>query len=237
MNCKDYRVLAWRWWHQNIRPLLILALVMFSARSSLADWNVVPSGSMQPTILVGDRVLVNKLAYDLKVPFTTWHIAQWSNPRRGDIVVFFSPKDGTRLIKRVIGLPGDTVELRNDRLLINGQPMDYTTLEPQIPGQLSGPERARGIFATEQLPLHAHAVMAINGIPAMRSFGPVHVPDGHYFMMGDNRDNSFDSRYFGTVDRGQIVGRATSVVLSLDKSNYWLPRWSRTGLSLDGNVE
>jgi signal peptidase I len=237
MNCKEYRVLARRWWHQNIRPLLILALVMFSARSSLADWNVVPSGSMQPTILVGDRVLVNKLAYDLKVPFTTWHIAQWSNPRRGDIVVFFSPKDGTRLIKRVIGLPGDTVELRNDRLLINGQPMDYTTLEPQIPGQLSGPERARGIFATEQLPLHAHAVMAINGIPAMRSFGPVHVPDGHYFMMGDNRDNSFDSRYFGTVDRGQIVGRATSVVLSLDKSNYWLPRWSRTGLSLDGNVE
>ena len=237
MNWKEYRVLARRWWHQNIRPLLILALVMFSARSSLADWNVVPSGSMQPTILVGDRVLVNKLAYDLKVPFTTWHIAQWSNPRRGDIVVFFSPKDGTRLIKRVIGLPGDTVELRNDRLLINGQPMDYTTLEPQIPGQLSGPERARGIFATEQLPLHAHAVMAINGIPAMRSFGPVHVPDGHYFMMGDNRDNSFDSRYFGTVDRGQIVGRATSVVLSLDKSNYWLPRWSRTGLSLDGNVE
>ena len=237
MNCKEYCVLARRWWHQNIRPLLILALVMFSARSSLADWNIVPSGSMQPTILVGDRVLVNKLAYDLKVPFTTWHIAKWSNPQRGDIVVFFSPKDGTRLIKRVIGLPGDTVELRNDRLLINGQPMDYTTLEPQIPGQLSGPERARGIFATEQLPLHAHAVMAINGIPAMRSFGPVHVPDGHYFMMGDNRDNSFDSRYFGTVDRGQIVGRATGVVLSLDKSNYWLPRWSRTGLSLDANPE
>jgi len=237
MNCKEYCVLARRWWHQNIRPLLILALVMFSARSSLADWNIVPSGSMQPTILVGDRVLVNKLAYDLKVPFTTWHIAKWSNPQRGDIVVFFSPKDGTRLIKRVIGLPGDTVELRNDRLLINGQPMDYTTLEPQIPGQLSGPERARGIFATEQLPSHAHAVMAINGIPAIRSFGPVHVSDGHYFMMGDNRDNSFDSRYFGTVDRSQIVGRATSVVLSLDKSNYWLPRWSRTGLSLDGNVE
>jgi signal peptidase I len=210
---------------------------MFSARSSLADWNVVPSGSMQPTILVGDRVLVNKLAYDLKIPFTTWHIAKWSNPQRGDIVVFFSPKDGTRLIKRVIGLPGDIVELRNDRLVINGQPMDYTTLEPQIPGQLSGPERASGIFATEQLPMHAHAVMAINGIPAMRSFGPVQVSDGHYFMMGDNRDNSFDSRYFGTVDRSQIVGKATSVVLSLDKSNYWLPRWSRTGLSLDGNVE
>jgi signal peptidase I len=237
MNCKKHRVLTCRWWCQEIRPLLILALVMFSIRSSLADWNVVPSGSMQPTILVGDRVLVNKLAYDLKVPFTTWHIAEWSNPQRGDIVVFFSPKDGTRLVKRVIGLPGDTVELRNDQLVINGQPVDYTTLDSKISGQLSGPERARGIFAKEQLFAHSHAVMAINGIPAMRTFGPVHVSDGHYFMMGDNRDNSFDSRYFGTVDRRQIVGRATSVVLSLDKSNYWLPRWSRTCSSLDSNAK
>src|ERR1017187_10406632 len=181
MNCKKYRVRASRWWHQEIRPILILALVMFSIRSSLADWNVVPSGSMQPTILVGDRVLVNKLAYDLKVPFTTWHIAEWSNPQRGDIVVFFSPKDGTRLVKRVIGLPGDTVELRNDQLVINGQPVDYTTLEPKIPKQLPAPERAHAIFATEQLPTHSHAVMAINGIPAKRTFGPVQVSDGHYF--------------------------------------------------------
>jgi len=210
---------------------------MFSLRSSLADWNVVPSGSMEPTILVGDRVLVNKLAYDFKVPFTTWHIAQWSNPQRGDVVVFYSPNDGTRLVKRVIGLPGDTVELRNDQLVINGSPVDYTTLEPKIPEQLAGTDRTRGVFATEQLPTHAHAVMAINGIPAKRTFGPVPVPEGHYFMMGDNRDNSFDSRYFGTVDRGQIVGRVSSVVVSLDRNNYWLPRWSRTFSSLDGSTK
>jgi len=237
MNCKKYRALASRWWKREIRPLLILALIMFSIRSSLADWNVVPSGSMQPTILVGDRVLVNKLAYDLKVPFTTWHIAEWNNPQRGDIVVFFSPKDGTRLVKRVIGLPGDTIELRNDQLFINDQPVDYTTLEPAVSKQLADPERAHGIFATEQLPVHPHAVMAINGVPAMRTFGPVHVSAGHYFMMGDNRDNSFDSRYFGTVDRSQIVGRTSSVVLSLDKSNYWLPRWSRTCSSLDSKAD
>ena len=230
---KKYGSIACRWWHQEIRPLLILALVMFSIRSSLADWNVVPSGSMKPTILEGDRVLVNKLAYDLKVPFTTWHIAKWSNPQRGDIVVFFSPKDGTRLVKRVIGLPGDTVELQNDQLSINDQPVDYTALMPEISAQLSDPERAHGIFATEKLPAHSHAVMAINGITAMRTFGPVHVSDGHYFMMGDNRDNSFDSRYLGTVARNQIVGRATSVVLSLNKEKYWLPRWSRTCSSLD----
>ena len=105
MNLATFRSRARRWWQQEIRPLLILALILFSIRSSLADWNDVPSGSMQPTILVGDRIFVNKLAYDLKVPFTTWHLAQWSNPQRGDIVVFYSPQDGTRLVKRVVGLP------------------------------------------------------------------------------------------------------------------------------------
>src|SRR5688500_4744466 len=237
MNRKKYRALASRWWKQEIRPLLILALILFSIRSSLADWNDVPTGSMQPTILVGDRVLVNKLAYDLKVPFTTWHIVEWSNPQRGDIVVFFSPKDGTRMVKRVIGLPGDTIESRNNQLIINDQTVDYTTLDPAVSKQLADPERAQGIFAIEQLADHPHAVMAISGISAMRTFGPVHVSADHYFMMGDNRDNSFDSRYFGTVDRSQIVGRTSSVVLSLDKSNYWRPRWSRTCSSLDSNAK
>src|SRR5215469_2800555 len=120
---------ARRWWRREIRPLLILAVVLCSIRSSLADWNDVPSGSMQPTILVGDRIFVNKLAYDLKVPFTTWHLAEWSNPQRGDIVVFFSPYDGTRLVKRVVGLPGDTVELRNDQLVINGKTLSYKPVD------------------------------------------------------------------------------------------------------------
>ena len=237
MNIKKCRAVARRWWQQEIRPLLILALVMFSIRSSLADWNDVPTGSMKPTILEGDRVFVNKLAYDLKVPFTTWHITEWSNPQRGDIVVFFSPQDGTRLVKRVIGLPGDTVELRNEHLVINGQPVDYATPDPGMAAPLSGPERDRGVLATEELPTRPHAVMAINGVPAMRTFGPVQVPEGHYFMMGDNRDNSFDSRYFGAVSRGQIVGRATSVVLSLNKEKYWQPRWNRTCISLAGGAK
>jgi len=120
---------------------LILALVLFSIRSSLADWNDVPTGSMKPTILEGDRVFVNKLAYDLKVPFTTRHVTEWSNPQRGDIVVFFSPKDGTRLVKRVIGLPGDTVELQNERLVINGQPVEYASPDPEKAMQLSEGER------------------------------------------------------------------------------------------------
>jgi len=233
MTTDKFRALARRWWHQELRPLLTLALVLFSVRSSLADWNDVPSGSMKPTILEGDRIFVNKLAYDLKVPFTTLHLAEWSNPKRGDIVVFFSPKDGTRLVKRVIGLPGDIVALRNDQLVINGQPVNYGPLDPAIPAQLSAAERDRGVFATEQLPDCRHSVMAIKGVPAMRTFGPVTVAKDHYFMMGDNRDDSFDSRYFGPVARDQIVGRATAVVLSLDKQHYWLPRWQRSFSSLE----
>ena len=136
MNIAAIRSRLRRWWRQEIRPLLILALVLFSIRSSLADWNDVPSGSMQPTILVGDRIFVNKLAYDLKVPFTTWHLAEWSNPRRGDIVVFYSPHDGTRLVKRVVGLPGDKVELREEQLVINGNPVDYAPLGAGLAEQL-----------------------------------------------------------------------------------------------------
>src|SRR5438309_7982300 len=100
-----------RLWHA-IRPIVILVIILFAIRSSLADWNDVPTGSMIPTILEGDRIFVNKLAYDLKVPFTTWHIAQWSNPKRGDIVVFYSPADGQRLVKRCVAVPGDVLELK-----------------------------------------------------------------------------------------------------------------------------
>ena len=234
MKMTVIRSRARQWWRREIRPLLVLALVLFSIRSSLADWNDVPSGSMQPTILIGDRIFVNKLAYDLKVPFTTWHLAQWSNPQCGDIVVFFSPHDGTRLVKRVVGLPGDTVELRNDQLVINGKSVDYDPLPAGISCQLPESEREQSIFATEKLPTRAHAVMAIPRLPAKRTFGPIRVPAGQYFMMGDNRDNSFDSRYFGPVERQQIVGKATAVVMSFDRKDYWYPRWQRFFKPLDG---
>src|SRR5213078_2727911 len=120
MASTRFRSRIGHWWRKEIRPLLIIALVVFSIRSSLADWNDVPTGSMKPTILEGDRVFVNKLAYDLKVPFTTRHLAEWSEPQRGDVVVFFSPHDGQRLVKRVVGLPGDTVQLDQNVLIIDG---------------------------------------------------------------------------------------------------------------------
>src|SRR5207244_3850091 len=171
-----------RWWHKEIRPLLVLTLVLFSIRSSLADWNDVPSGSMKPSILEGDRVFINKLAYDLKVPFTTWHLAEWSNPRRGEIVVFYSPHDGKRLIKRVIGLPGDTIELRNNALVLNGEPVEYRPIAEELLRDVELSERASHVFATEQLPGQSHAVAGYPAVRALRNFGPIRVPEGHYFM-------------------------------------------------------
>ena len=227
MKVTQLRLLARKYWRQEIRPLLILAVVLFSIRSSLADWNDVPTGSMRPTILEGDRVLVNKLAYDLKVPFTTLHLAEWGNPQRGDIVVFFSPHDGKRLVKRVIGLPGDTLELRQNALVVNGQKLEYQPLAEELLRDIPAADRAGRTFASEQLPGQTHAVLGDPALPALRDFGPYQVPEGKYFMMGDNRDNSFDSRYWGPVERKQIVGRATAVVMSLDKNNYYAPRWQR----------
>jgi signal peptidase I len=237
MDKKSLRSRARHWWRKEIRPLLIVGLIVFSIRSSLADWSDVPTGSMKPTILEGDRVYVNKLAYDLKIPFTTVHLAQWSDPQRGQIVVFFSPKDDTRLVKRVIGVPGDTIELRDDGLIINGQPVEYKPIADELLRDVAPADRASHLFATEQLPGRTHEVAAWPAVRAMRNFGPYRVPEGHYFMMGDNRDDSFDSRYFGSVERKRIVGRATAVALSFDRSNYWKPRWDRFFTGLDPSTK
>ena len=204
-------------------------------KSAVVDWNWVPSGSMKPTILEGDLVLVNKLAYDLKIPFTTRHLSQWGDPARGDIVVFFSPSDGERLVKRVVGLPGDTIELRDDVLVVNGVAQHYSVRDPRpFMGDLF--EDRHPIVAIESLGACDHYVMVLPGRMAMRSFGRVVVPRGRYFMMGDSRDNSNDSRYIRTVSRGAIVGRASAVIASFNPSRLLLPRVKRFlhSLKLDG---
>lgn len=227
MNTSRWRPAARRFWLEWLKPGLFILLVTTALRSALADWNDVPTGSMKPSILEGDRVWVNKLAYDLKVPFTTWHLAEWSEPARGEVVVFFSPADGTRLVKRVIGQPGDVIEARDNRLLLNGRPVDYTPLATEQVNAIPAAQQSLHDFASEQLPGRNHPVMATPALPARRSFGPVTVPAGHYFMLGDNRDNSLDSRYFGPVPREKIVGRSTAVVLSFDRENWFAPRWNR----------
>ena len=217
---RRFAVWLWREW---VRPLALAGAIIFPMKSALADWNYVPSGSMEPSIRPGELVLVNKLAYDLKVPFTTHHLTEWGDPARGDVVVLFSPADEVRLVKRVVGLPGDTVEMRDERLWINGRALDYSAASA---ADLAGAETS-AVVASESLGTHQHAVKALPGRPALRTFGPIRVPAGQYFVLGDNRDNSNDSRYIGFIDRARIVGRASAVIASIDLEHYGKPRFSR----------
>lgn len=182
---------------------------------------------MKPTLVEGDRIFVNKLAYDLKVPFTTWRLARWDDPTRGDIVVFFSPHDETRLVKRVIGLPGDTVEMRAGRLWLNGELVPEVPIAASELAHMGGKERISRFYSLEQLPGKAHPKADMPFVQSRREMPPMLIPAGQYFMMGDNRDESFDSRYFGLVERRRIVGRAQAIVFSLDRENAWLPRSGR----------
>lgn len=206
----------------EIRIFALMILIVSSLRSALADWNDVPTGSMKPTIQEGDRVVVNKLAYDLKVPFTTIKIVGWDDPQRGDIVVLFSPVDGTRLVKRVVATPGDQVEMRENQLYINGQ---VAKQSPIATTELA--DYGRAYVLAENLQGHTHKMMVTPEIPAVRSFGPVVVPEGNYFVLGDNRDNSNDSRFIGFIERRRIVGEAVAVAFSLDRSRYFVPRFDR----------
>jgi signal peptidase I len=206
----------------EVRIFLAMLLVVSSLRSALADWNDVPTGSMKPTIEEGDRVVVNKLAYDLKVPFTTIELFKWGDPQRGDIVVLFSPQDGTRLVKRVVGTPGDRIEMRENELFVNGRAAKWKEI-----GTKEDNEQGSSLVAEENLVGLTHRVMFTPQMPAMRSFGPITVPKGSYYVMGDNRDNSNDSRFIGPIERRRIVGKATAVAFSFDRSHYFAPRFSR----------
>jgi len=212
---------------EEIKVFVLMLLVVSSLRSALADWNDVPTGSMKPTIQEGDRVVVNKLAYDLKVPFTTIEIAKWADPQRGDIVVLFSPVDGTRLVKRVVAIPGDQVSAIENQLYVNGKKMPTSTPA----GPFTDDEQGLTFVANETLSGRTrqvtHQVMYTPQVPALRSFGPIVVPTGKYFVMGDNRDNSNDSRFIGFIDRQRIVGRALAVAFSLDRNHHWSPRFNR----------
>ncbi len=212
---------------RNWLPTLIMVGVLMTFRSSLADWYDIPSSSMQPTLLVGDRIGVNKLAYGLKVPFTRVQVTSWAEPQRGDVVTFPSPADGTRMVKRVVAIGGDTVAMRAGRLIIDGRPVGYTANQaPQRPLRLEAPGDVSWLL--EHLPgAEPHAMMATDGRPLLRDWGPVTVPDGHVLLLGDNRDNSADGRVFGFVPTSRLEGRVGSVVVSLDRDHGWRPRWER----------
>lgn len=214
----------WKEWRVFI--FIILAMGVF--RSAIANWYLVPSGSMKPTILEGDYVFTDKTAYQLRIPFTGRVVANWAKPQRGDIVVFESPLDATRLVKRVVGLPGDTIEMRDNRLLINGKALDYHVVDQAIAHQ-AWQENSVPLVVDEDLNGMHHAIAIHESRnPYYQNFAPLKVPQSHYFMLGDNRDNSGDSRVFGMVAENLIDGRARYVILSLDWNGNYLPRGGRS---------
>ncbi len=187
---------------EAIVTALILALII---RAFVVQAFKIPSGSMIPTLQVGDHLLVNKIGYGLRIPFSDKRLVTFGKPERGDIIVFKWPKDPSRdFIKRIIGLSGDVVEVRDKKVYINGKPLDesYT----QYTDEYVRPPR----------------------YGPRDNYGPVGVPEGKYFVMGDNRDQSEDSRFWGFVDFEQIKGEAMIIYWSWDRDRF-LPRLGRIG--------
>ncbi|GGW94682.1 signal peptidase I [Alteromonas halophila] len=183
-------------------------------RSSLADWYDVPTGSMQPTIVEGDRIFVNKAAYYLEVPFTNIRVMQTGKVKRGDIVIIDSDHEDMRLVKRVVGLPGDCISMQNNVLTVNGETLTYRRQNPQT--------------YEETLDNSRHLIQ-LRAVPAAKhSFSATCIPDKQLMVLGDNRNNSRDFRFIGFVSLSEIQGKATSVLFSLDPDDHYLPRPART---------
>ena len=221
-----------RLWREYRSAALFLVL-MLGFRSAWADWVVVPSGSMNPTIVEGDRVLVDKHVFGIRFPFSLIRLTHGADPQRGDIVVFDSPADGRSLVKRVAAVPGDVLELDAETLVVNGQPATYRPGDLRHWRDLVRATRVEApVVLAESGSGRQHEIQILPGRMSRRVFGPVTVPEGMYFVLGDNRDNSADSRYIGFVPRRNIVGRATRVVISLNPERYFLPRADRFLLPL-----
>ncbi len=208
-------------------PVLLIVLVL---RSFLVEPFQIPSGSMIPTLEVGDFILVNKFTYGLRLPVVGTKIVAINEPKRGEVMVFIPPHDSRYFIKRVVGLPGDTVRYDDKVLYINdervlSEPIDQVEIE--MPNGMM----QSGILLTEKLGEVDHETQIMNA-PSRDGGRTVWVvPEGHYFMMGDNRDNSADSRVWGAVPEGNIVGKAFAVWMHKE-AGWRLPSFSRNGLIL-----
>jgi signal peptidase I len=181
-------------WRKDLIAITSAAAVVLVGRSSLADHYHVPTGSMLPTVVENDHIFVNKAAYGLRLPFSQVRIAEFNGPARGDVVVLESPESGIVLLKRVVAGPGDLVQVQEGKLLLNGRPVP---VEVKDGGVVEGLGDGHGLRLDD------------GGGP---DFGPVQVPKDSYLVLGDNRGNSRDGRYFGFVKRDAILGRAISIL-------------------------
>lgn len=226
------KLLMQPWWLDWTAGLFPVILIVFLLRSFLFEPFKIPSGSMIPTLLVGDLILVNKFTYGLRLPVIGTKITEGTPPQRGDVMVFhYPPKPSLDYIKRVVGVPGDEVAYLNKRLTINGKPvpttalpeyfdedaMRYFPLFEETLGEkkhrlLNDPDRPAVVLGADEFAHRKNCRYSVEGVVCK-------VPEGHYFMMGDNRDNSLDSRYWGFVPDTNIVGKAFFVWMSFSKLN------------------
>ena len=193
---------------ENIEAIIVAIILALFIRTFIVQAFKIPSGSMKETLQIGDHILVNKFIYGVKIPFLRTTIIEVKNPKRNEIVVFKFPEDpGKDFIKRVIGVAGDVVEHRDKKVYVNNEPVD------DIFGMYTDPHIFPGSFQPRD------------------NFGPVTVPPGSLFVMGDNRDHSYDSRWWGFVNLKAVQGKAIMIYWSWDKDNFGV-RWDRIGKML-----
>lgn len=206
----------------EIVSLVIIVVVVFAFKSSFIANYTVPTGSMRPIIEIGDKLIVDKMAYNLRIPFTDISLYEFGKPQRGDVVVFESPYDSSEtFVKRLIGLPGDLIEVENGVIAINGKPV-----EVDLDGAMSLTDIVKnGGLYKETLNGKTYTVRRIPNCIRMPSV-QVRVPQGQYFMMGDNRCESKDSRRFGFIAEKKIWGKAKFIYFSFDWPKV---RWERIG--------
>jgi len=190
---------------EYVEAIILAIVIALFIRTFVIQAYKIPSGSMKPTLQIGDHILVSKFNYGIKLPFLRTTLIPVGAPQRGDIVVFIYPEDRSKdFIKRLIGLPGDTIEIRNKKIFINGLPYSDK----------------HGVYVDN---------LVIPGAVQPRdNFGPVTVPEGSLFVMGDNRDESYDSRFWGFVSKKDVLGKALIIYWSWNQEEHWI-RWSRIG--------
>jgi signal peptidase I len=218
-------------WLRENKGFFLFILLLGIFRTAVADWNPIPSGSMRPNLLEGDVVFVNRLAYDIKLPLTDVVLAHLNDPKRGDIVTFTSPSDGKRLIKRLVALPGDTVEMHHKQLFINGEHAEYQLLT-LTRETLSQGESLPAVRMSENVAGNQRVIQWLPDLHRATDFAPMVVPADSFLMLGDNRDNSVDSRYIGLVPRNVLIGRAERILVSAAILDDWSLRTDRIGHSL-----